>query len=72
MDGDMYKPNGELQGDTKPMPDRGTSTGMNGDSYGADLSQDSTNRQGSIGRATQSDAAFDNDADADGEQDGDE
>lgn len=50
-----YKPNGDLQGDSKSMPERGTSTGMNGDTYGADLSQESTNRIGSIGGATKSD-----------------
>lgn len=50
-----YKPNGEVQGDSKAIPDRGTSTGMNGDSYGADLSQDSTNSAGSIKGSTQSD-----------------
>lgn len=50
-----YIPNGSLQGDTKSMPDRGTSTGMNGDDYGADLSQDSTNRIVGIGGATKSD-----------------
>lgn len=43
-----YKPTGDLQGDTKAMPDRGTTTGLNGDTYGADLSQDATNRQGSV------------------------
>lgn len=43
-----YKPNGELQGDTRAMPDRGTSTGFNGDTYGADTSPKATNRQGSV------------------------
>jgi hypothetical protein len=52
--GEMYKPNGELQGDTKPMPDRGTTTGVT-DTYGADVSQDATNRIGSIRGATRSD-----------------
>jgi hypothetical protein len=51
-----YIPNGDLQGDTKGMPDRGTSTGMNGDSYDADLGQDSTNRIVGIGGATKSDS----------------
>lgn len=51
-----YIPTGELQGDTKAMPDRGTSTGMNGDSYEADLGQDSTNRIVGIGGATKSDS----------------
>lgn len=46
---DNYIPSGTLQGDDKAMPDRGTSTGMNGDTYGADLSVDATNRIGSVG-----------------------
>lgn len=37
-----------VRGDTKAMPDKGTSTGMNGDSYGAALGQDATNRMGAI------------------------
>lgn len=49
-----YTPNGQLQGDTSPMPDRGTSTGVS-DSYGADLSEDATNSMGSITGATKSD-----------------
>lgn len=43
MKSEKYIPNGELQGDTKAMPDRGTKTGMNGDTYGSDLSVDATN-----------------------------
>lgn len=43
---DMYRPTGELQGDTKPMPDRGTGTGLNGDTYGADIGVDATNSMG--------------------------
>jgi len=49
------RPTGELMGDTKGMPDRGTSTGMNGDTYGADLSQGALNRQSGIRGATKSD-----------------
>lgn len=49
-----YTPSGELQGDTRAMPDRGTSTGVT-DSYGADLGADATNREGSISSSTQSD-----------------
>lgn len=52
--GDFYKPTGDLQGDTKPMPDRGVTTGVT-DTYGADLSGDATNRQGSMGGAAKSD-----------------
>lgn len=53
-----YRPNGELQGDTKAMPNRGTKTGLNGDTYGADLSPDATNRNGSMGGATKSDDPY--------------
>lgn len=38
------------------LPDRGTSTGMNGDTYGADLSVDATNSMGGLGTKTKSDA----------------
>lgn len=69
---DGYVPSGQLQGDTSAMPDRGTGTGLNGDSYGADLSSEALNRLGSIGSAAQSDAPFDSDADSNGEKDGDE
>jgi hypothetical protein len=51
---DMYCPNGELQGDTKPMPDRGTSTGVT-DTYGADIGQDATNTMDRMGGSTKSD-----------------
>lgn len=50
-----YIPNGTLQGDTRPLPDRGTSAGMNGDTYGADLSPDATNRIVGIAGACKSD-----------------
>ncbi|HYE41466.1 MAG TPA: hypothetical protein VEB23_16120 [Ramlibacter sp.] len=52
--GEQYVPNGQLQGDDKAIPDRGTTTGVT-DTYGADLSQDATNRMGSIKGATRSD-----------------
>ena len=52
--------NAELHGDDKPMPDKGTSTGMNGNTYGADLSVDATNSAGQISSATMSQAALDN------------
>lgn len=42
---------GVVRGDSGAMPDRGTKTGMNGDTYGADLSTNATNRQGSISGA---------------------
>lgn len=71
MNNDQYTPSGVLQGDDKSMPDRGTSTGVT-DTYGADLSQGADNRIVGIRAATQSDAMFDNDPDAEGEKDGDE
>ena len=38
-----YKPSGELQGDTKAMPDQGTSRGRQGGStYGADVGPELT------------------------------
>lgn len=42
------------------LPDRGTGTGMNGDTYGADLSSDATNRISGIGSKTMSHDAMDN------------
>ena len=42
------------------MPDRGTSTGMNGDTYGADLSGDATNRIVGISGKTKSHGAMEN------------
>jgi hypothetical protein len=53
--GGMYKPSGELQGDTSGMPNKGTGTGLNGDTYGADIGPSSTNRQGGMGGAAKSD-----------------
>lgn len=40
------------------LPDRGTSTGLNGDTYGADLSADATNSLGKMGQDTGSHEAF--------------
>jgi len=59
MKGDMYVPNGELQGDTKAMPDRGTSTGVAGNvaTEGMSLERDATNRRGSA--KTSPDPMFD-------------
>lgn len=42
---------GVVQGDNAPMPNRGTRTGMNGDTYGADLSDSAINRQGGVAGA---------------------
>jgi hypothetical protein len=50
------RPTGELTGDTKPLPDRGTATGIHGDTYGADTSQNATNRIVGIRGATRSDS----------------
>ncbi len=55
MKSGMYKPTGDLQGDDKGMPNAGTGTGLNGDTYGADIGPSSTNREGSITGATKSD-----------------
>ncbi len=54
---DMYKPSGELQGDTSAMPDRGTSTGFYGDAQtdGRSTDQSATNVLGSITGSTKSD-----------------
>lgn len=40
------------------LPDRGTSTGLNGSTYGAGLGVDDTNPLGSISSKTGSDVAF--------------
>ncbi len=53
---DMPTGDGELRGDTKPMPDRGTGTNVS-DTYGADIGLNSTNRIGGISGATKSDPA---------------
>lgn len=55
-----YRPSGHLQGDDRPMPDRGTSTGMTGHATHTDgmgLGADDTNRLGAMGSATKSDPA---------------
>jgi hypothetical protein len=50
-----YRPSGELQGDDKAMPDRGTATGMTGDTMGASTDCCATNPMGKMTGATQSD-----------------
>lgn len=40
------------------LPNRGTGTGLNGDTYGADTSVDATNKLGSMKSGTGSDAPF--------------
>lgn len=49
MSDQTYRPSGELQGDTKAMPDRGTGTGFasNPVTQGRSTDQDATNRIGS-------------------------
>lgn len=50
----FYKPNGEVQGDTTPMPNKGTGSGVT-DTYGADIGATAENRIGSIAGAAKSD-----------------
>ena len=51
------RPTGELQGENVGgLPDRGTSTGFNGDTYGADVSQSALNRMRGISGDTKSHA----------------
>lgn len=61
MKSGKYIPDGSgvVQGDSKAIPDAGSHTGMNGDSYGADLGQDATNGKGSITGSTKSDPMMD-------------
>lgn len=54
MDKGEYQPNGMVQGDNHPMPNKGTTEGVT-DTYGADLSPTATNREGAIRHATKSD-----------------
>lgn len=51
---DVSVPTGNLQGDSKAMPNQGTGTGVT-DTYGADLSPSATNQRGSIHSAAKSD-----------------
>ena len=44
-----------VDGGSREMPDKGTGTGLNGDTYGADLGQDATNVIRSLVKDTQSD-----------------
>lgn len=57
---DKSQMNSEVQGDGTAMPDKGTSTGLNGDTYGANLAVDATNSMGQISSATMSQQALDN------------
>jgi hypothetical protein len=50
------RPTGKLEGDNKPMPDRGTKTGQT-DNYGADLGPEATNGMGPITGPAKSDKA---------------
>ena len=54
----LYKPTGELQGDTRPMPNRGTETGMTGQNthcMGTDKGVDATNSRSGLKSHTGSD-----------------
>lgn len=55
----MDRPKGMLSGDDKPMPNKGTGTGMTGHDMhlgGASTSQSATNRMGGIKGSTGSDS----------------
>lgn len=52
--GEQYTPNGQVQGDARHIPDRGTAEGVT-DTYGADLGQNATNAMGSIKGTSKSD-----------------
>ncbi len=59
------KPDGTVQGDKTKMGDAGTGTGMNGDTYGADLSQSALNSHGSFNaKSDAKDAKFGKDLDS--------
>ncbi len=45
---------GCVRGDTGTMPDRGSKSGLNGSTYGADISPTAKNSKGGITSATQS------------------
>jgi hypothetical protein len=60
QDLDVTYNDGQVKGDRKSLPDKGTKTGLNGDTYGADLSPEATQPRGKITGATKSDAPFDN------------
>lgn len=54
MKDQFYRPSGDLQGDTKAMPDRGTGSGMaphSTDTGGRSLDRDATNRIGGANTA---------------------
>ena len=60
MSDSNYKPDGTgvVMGDTKAMPNKGTTTGMPDNTYdlGVSIDQDATNTMGGISGSTQSDA----------------
>lgn len=45
-------------GTGQSLPNRGTSTGLNGDTYGADISGDATNSMGGMKSGTKSNSVF--------------
>ena len=50
----MKEQNDTVRGDNRPLPDKGTGTGVT-DTYGSDISRDSTNRIRGMTSDTQSD-----------------
>lgn len=58
----FYKPSGELQGDNRPMPNRGTATGGNHNpqTLGMSIEQDAVNRLSGISADTKSTPAMKN------------
>lgn len=51
---------GNVRGDDRPLPNRGTGTGLTGDTYGASIDQSAINRRGGISGTCGSDAPFNN------------
>jgi hypothetical protein len=58
MESDAYTPTGELQGDDRPVPYRGCTTGVLAGTHGRDFGMDAVHRMGGIAGDTGSDAAF--------------
>jgi hypothetical protein len=58
MENDVYTPTGELQGDDRPVPHRGATTGVLAGAHGQDLDANAVNRMRGISGGTGSDSAF--------------
>jgi len=54
MSDSNYRPKGDLSGDPKMIPDKGSKTAVT-DGYGANLDPTATNREGPISGSTMSD-----------------